>query len=82
MTNEELTNYLTQVCNTLGEHVDAVQILVTSSINGNTGTMCYGIGNWHARVGMARHFVLEDQSRILTNQLQSIIEDSKSDGEE
>lgn len=41
----------------LGEHFDAVQILVSTHDPEGTEAFARGLGNWYARQGMAREFV-------------------------
>lgn len=47
----------------LGEHYEAVQILVSGPLEGG-GTRCLkrGVGNFYARQGMAHEFINEDMA--------------------
>lgn len=49
----------------LGEHYDAVEILV-SRHDGNNGTrtICKGAGNRHARLGLVREWLLNTEEQI------------------
>jgi hypothetical protein len=44
----------------LGEHFDAVQILVSWNEQGQSHCMKSGAGNWYARQGMAHEFINQD----------------------
>lgn len=50
----------------LAESFDTVQIFVSRNENGKTRTVSYGTGNWYARVGQTREFLLRDdeQTRV------------------
>jgi hypothetical protein len=52
----------------LGEHFDAVQIMV-SCPNGDGGTLCLkrGSGNWYARQGMAQEFIGSAQAKEIAD---------------
>jgi hypothetical protein len=50
----------------LGEHFDSVQILATrhsGGENSETVSMVYGVGNWFARYGQAKDWVVKSDSR-------------------
>ena len=53
---------LEQLFEDLGEHVDAIQVLITwvDPEKNHTITHNNGIGNWNSRINMARTFVLRD----------------------
>lgn len=55
----------------LSEHFDTVQIFVTRH-DGNVGTAStiMGIGNWFARVGQARDWLVEQEALTKNNILQ------------
>lgn len=48
------------VAQTLGEHFDAVQILVSFTEDGATHIWKPGCGNWFARQGMVHEFINTD----------------------
>ena len=48
----------------LGEHFDAVQILVSRNDAGQTTTAQWGCGDWNARVGMAHKFMVEQDEEM------------------
>lgn len=55
--NDRLYEYLGRTTSQLSEHFDAIQIIASKlDAKGNTVTMAYGSGNWHARVGMCQSF--------------------------
>jgi hypothetical protein len=59
MTYEEAEKHLERLAADLGEHFDAIQIMVSWEKEGG-GTYCTkkGFGNWFARQGMAHDFIL------------------------
>lgn len=74
MNTEELIAKIERFASDLGEHADAVQILVTFPADGG-GTRCIkrGAGNWYARIGMARELLngdqAEDQANLIAEKL-------------
>lgn len=56
---------LRDAANALGEHFDTVQILVTRHEEGETGTVnaSWGTGNWFARFGQVREWVIKSEER-------------------
>lgn len=63
MTDKALVAKVEETTRKLGEYFDAVQVLVTWDEEGVTRTLKTGCGNWHARQGMAREFLEEDQAQ-------------------
>lgn len=65
MNNEEAMKMIQATAAQLGEHFEAVQILVSRPQEGGGGTHCVksGIGNWYARQGMAHEFIEEDKAQ-------------------
>ena len=49
----------------LGEHFDTVHIFTTrhEPTDGGTFNITYGVGNWFARYGQAREFVVKSDSK-------------------
>lgn len=64
MTKEELGKIVEKAAAELGEHFDAVEIL--ASVSDGEGSRCLkrGVGNFYARLGMAREFLQEDEARV------------------
>lgn len=60
MTDKELTDFVMKKVEELGEHFDAVQILVCWNEHGSTRSIKRGGGLWHARQGLAHEFINED----------------------
>ena len=60
MTPEECTEILAIAARKLGEHFDAVQIMVSYNDEGTTRASFNGCGNWYARQGMAHSFINTD----------------------
>lgn len=48
----------------LREHFDDIQILASVDDDGRTVEYFTGIGNFHARVNMAREFVIANDARV------------------
>lgn len=64
--NNRLYEYLGRTAHQLSEHFDAVQIVASKlDQKGDTVTMVYGSGNWHARVGMCQSFVERNRGNNL-----------------
>jgi hypothetical protein len=64
MTTPELEKLIEETAAKLGEHFDAVQILVTFPADGGgTAMVSRGTGNWYARQGMAQEFIGRDRAR-------------------
>jgi len=60
MTHEEAENIAEKAAAELGEHFDAVQILITWNEEGRSICVKRGAGNWYARQGMAHEFINSD----------------------
>lgn len=54
---------LQSITRNLGEHFDAVQILVSFTEDGATQIWRPGCGNWHTRQGMAHNFIDADKTQ-------------------
>lgn len=77
MTADEFTAVCEEFFAKVGEHADAVQVLATFHESGasETGTTFRkrGIGNYWARVGMVREFLIQDSSRTAAVELGEVI---------
>lgn len=63
MTHQEAEAILEEAAAKLGEHFDAVQILAT--FQNDHASTCFtprGVGNFYARLGMAKAFVDRDEA--------------------
>lgn len=60
MTGEDVNKMLDDAASRIGEHVDAVQILVSWTEGGITYAAKRGIGDWYARQGLAHEFINAD----------------------
>jgi hypothetical protein len=71
MDNKDIPKILNQVADQLGEHFDAVQILVTRMAPEGKGTERYssGSGNWYARQGMAHAFIKCDEADTFAHEM-------------
>ena len=66
MSEEPEDAAITRAMDSLMEHWDAVQVLVTRVSEDGTQTVrCFrGRGNWYSRTGMAREFLTTDEGQI------------------
>lgn len=72
MKSEEAEEMVQLAAVKLGEHFDAVQILV--SWNEENSSICVkrGCGNWYARKGMAHEFIDMDAAQINANEISMV----------
>ncbi len=82
MSREELIALLEQTAAKLGEHFDAVQILVSWNENGTTSLAKRGTGNWYARQGMAHEFITSDIAQDTAVQIAERLNPPRDDGED
>lgn len=73
MTHAELNALVQPMLETLGEHCDAIQIMMTWNEDGNTHRYKIGAGNWYARQGMAHEFINEDQAQTNAREISEAI---------
>ena len=71
MTDEEKMAFVERVGRELCEHFDHVQILTSWSEGGLTKVQTFGCGNWYARIGMAREFIVNDDARTAAREIHS-----------
>lgn len=69
MDDAEANRLLEEMAARLGEHFDAVQILVSWNEYGLTNCAKRGVGNWYARQGMAQEFIDQDQAQTLAREV-------------
>jgi hypothetical protein len=70
MTREEMEEFVERTTDQLGEHFDAVQILVSGPASeGGTFRISRGSGNWYARQGMAHEFIAMDRAQEQANEI-------------
>jgi hypothetical protein len=71
MNREEAGELLTKTAEALGEHFDAVQILVSRMVpeRGGTERFTAGSGNWFARQGMAHAFINSDEADTIAHEI-------------
>ena len=77
MSNEE--QIVQKALDILGEHFDAVLILVSWNHDGLTSCIPSGSGNWYARQGMAHEFINTDTAQEHARMLQQVINPPQSD---
>lgn len=64
-----------QIVAELGEHFDAVQVMLSVTENGSTRLRQLGVGNWYARQGMAHEFINSDISADAAMQIAQRLKD-------
>lgn len=64
MTPEELGKLVENAAAALGEQFDTVQILTSNSDGDGTRCIKRGVGNFYARLGMAKEMLDEDQAQV------------------
>lgn len=69
MTTNEADKIIEKNLNELGEHFDAVCVMVTYKENGVTRACYRGSGNYYARLGMAHEFIDNDRNSDLARRL-------------
>ena len=79
MSHRELESLAENFVAKLGEHCDAVQIMLSWNENGQTYCLKRGCGNWYARQGMAHEFINEDIAADTARQIASSINPPDSD---
>jgi hypothetical protein len=73
MKAEDAEKMLERIAAQLGEHFEAVQILVSWNEEGMSMCSKRGAGNWYARIGMAREFLVCDQAQTNANEIKQIL---------
>lgn len=69
MTNAEAEKILEDAVSKLGEHFEAVQVLVSWVDEGATHFIPRGSGNWYSRQGMAKAYTDREISSETADQL-------------
>lgn len=77
MKDKQVIELLDSMTARLGEHFEAVQIMVSWTDNGGTSMVTRGLGNHYARQGMARDFLTTDQSRTAADELSRALKDDE-----
>lgn len=72
MKAEEAEELCQKVATQLGEHFDAVQILVSWNEDNSSYCVKRGCGNWYARKGMAHEFIDMDAAQITANEISQV----------
>lgn len=62
MTAREAEVLIDELAAKVGEHFDAVQILVSWTDEGSTYCSKRGRGNWYARMGMCHEFIKKNEA--------------------
>ena len=73
MTNKESEDICQKALDILGEHYDAVQIMVTWNEESITKWSKLGSGNWFARIGMAHEFIADSEQEDMAEKLAGAI---------
>jgi hypothetical protein len=66
----------------IGEHFENVQIMVTWNEGGITKSCFRGVGNWHARQGMAHEFINMDIAQENAKQIASELQYKPDSGDD
>ena len=82
MTADEIYELCDEAAAKLGEHVDAVQIMVTWVEGGVTLRAKAGVGNVYARLGMAHEFINEDRAQDTADRLGAVIHDEDEEDDD
>lgn len=73
MSPEQYTKIVNDAAAALGEHFEVVQIFVSSSEGEGTFECMQGVGNFYARLGLAREFIEDDRSDRLASKIAEMI---------
>ena len=63
MDKQQATDMIERLAASIGEHFDAVQIMVSWVDEGSTCAVSKGTGNFYARLGLAHEFILLDAAK-------------------
>lgn len=81
MTRDQIDEFIEAKTRELGEHFDAVQILVSWNEESKCFNRYSGSGNWFARQGMAHDFINQDLAQENAKQISEKINPPTDDGE-
>lgn len=81
MSKDEAEKLIQETVARISEHFDAVEIMATWQEQGLSHCYKSGAGNWYARVGMAREFLMCDQAHTAAHELKQVLPDPPDDGE-
>lgn len=79
MSHEQVIKLVEDYAARLGEHFEAVQIMVTWNEEGLTKNLNRGVGNWYARQGMAHEFINADVAQENARQIAERLEPPEDD---
>lgn len=82
MTHDELREFIEKKVAEIHEHCDAVQVLVSWNEEGVTRDLFSGAGNWYARQGMAREFVIRNKAQEFARQIKDSQPPPATEGDE
>lgn len=82
MSEEQNEQLLRECAERLGEHFDAVQILVSWNEEGLSKMRKMGAGNWYARQGMAHEFINADIAQENAHQIAEKLSPPDSEGDD
>jgi hypothetical protein len=81
MEKEEMRKLCGRLSTQLGEHAEAVQVMVSWTDNNGTHRVFHGCGNWYARQGMAHEFIECDKAQTNAVEIASKLEPPPDDTE-
>lgn len=82
MSGPEADKYLQRLSAVLGDHFEAVQIMVSWTDANGTHSCRKGVGNWYARIGMAREFLGTDQAHTAAHEIKQVLPPPDTGGDE
>lgn len=82
MTGAEAQEIVSRLVNQLGEHFEAVQVMVSWNEEGETRCNHNGSGNWYARQGMAREFLQFEEAQIIAREVGKKLEEIRESDED
>lgn len=74
----KINELVTQALASLGEHCDAVQILLSVQETNATWTSYRGCGNWYARQGMAQNFIEQNIAQEHAKEISTSLKDESN----
>lgn len=84
MSDEEAVRIVDKSVSDLREFFPDVQVLVSwpdDDRNGNTFDCFRGNGNWYARAGMAREFLMRDESKTTAHEVSKKLNEREDEQE-
>lgn len=74
--NDELVKIIRSHASKIMEHVDSVQIIATVKDGEDTTFLQVGLGNWFARFGSVREWLIKQEERTREDERHDQLEDN------